>query len=408
MIAHQKSRIMKTIKYLAFILGLGIIAVSCTKTVGDAYKKFEVGGEIKYPGRPDTAIAHSGLNRIQLSVILGNDPLVTKVRVFYNLGKDSIDVAVKRTSGKDTINVIVPNLAEGNYNFDVYTYDAAGHKSVVVNTGGISYGASYVSSLTNRTLVSLTQGTDGKINLSWGAAAGGELGIEVNYISLAGVATKITVVPTQTLTVLPDYKDNTTLTYRSLYKPDPGAFETFSPPLLSVTLPAFERQFDKTKFALLILPTDVLDGGYGWLQSYLWNENYNPPGFATQNKIPCWFTFDTGAAAALSRFKVWQANDRLYQLESVKTFELYGNNTPASDGSFTGWTKIGSYTSVKPSGLPVGQNSTADIAFAKAGEEFTVAAGTPAFRYYRFKLLTNWGNGNFMTMEEITFYTHDR
>lgn len=402
---------MKMFKYFVFACSLGAIAIvaSCTKTTGDAYKQYELGGPLKYPGRADTAIAHSGLNRIQVSVILGNDPLVTKVKVYYNNLKDSTQATVTRTAGKDTVNLIIANLGEGNYDFVVYTYDASGNKSVPVNTSGISYGASYVSSLTNRTLSSLTQSTDGtKINLAWGTAAAGELGIEVKYTGLAGDARTITVKPTETATVLPDYKESTPLTYRSLYKPEVGAFETFSPPLTTVTLPKFERQFDKSKFALVTLPTDVKDGGYGWLQRYLWDDIYNPNGFATQSIIPCWFTIDAGSTAALSRFKVWQANDRLYDKESVKTFELYGTNAPSSDGSFSSWTLIGSYTSVKPSGSPRGTNTAVDIAFAKAGEEFAVAAGTPAFRYYRFKLLTNWGNSSFMTMEEITFYTRDR
>ena len=92
----------------------------------------------------------------------------------------------------------------------------------------------------------------------------------------------------------------------------------------------------------------------------------------------------------------------------MKTFELYGSNNPSSDGSFNSWTLLGAYTSVKPSGLPVGQNTSADVAYAKAGEEFTIASGTPQSRYYRFKLLSNWGNASFMTMAEITFFTHER
>ncbi len=402
---------MKTIKYLAFlwVLCIAFCFTSCTKTTGDAYKKYEKGGEITYPGRADSVFVYSGLNKVKVSVALGNDPLVTKVRVYYNNLQDSTDVSVTRTAGKDTANIIISELTEGNYNFVIYTYDTQGHKSVPVNASGVVYGPSYLTSLSNRTLKSVTESVDGtKINLSWGEPAGGELGIELNYVGQDGVTRKILVAPTEVNTQLPDYKESTELSYKSLYKPDSLAFETFSPVASTVILPKFERQLDKSKFSLVILPTDVLDGGYGWLQRYLWDENYNPPGFATQSKIPCWFTFDSGISTSINRFKVWQANDRLYNLESVKTFELYGTNSPSSDGSFASWTKIGSYTSVKPSGLPVGQNSDSDVAFAKAGEEFTVADGTPKFRYYRFKLLTNWGGGNFMTMEEIAFYTHDR
>jgi hypothetical protein len=401
---------MKITKYFALLYVIAIMGMlnSCTKTAGDAYKKYEAGGEITYPGRLDTILVHSGYNRVQLSALLGNDPLVTKIRVYYNNQHDSTDVNVSHTAGKDTVNVIIDKLTEGNYNFDVYTYDAQGRKSVGINVSGIVYGPSYLNSLINRTLKSLSQSADGnKIELVWGEPASGELGVEVNYTGINGVIKKLIVTAGQINTELPDYKESSLLSFRSLYKPDSAAFETFSPELSSVTLPKFERQLDKSKFAVKILPTDVLEGGYGWLEEYLWDENYNPPGFATESKIPCWFTFDSGSSSALSRFKVWQANDRLYKLQSVKTFELYGSNNPNADGSWESWTKIGSYTSVKPSGLPVGQNSAADVAFALAGEEFTVPAATPKFRYFRFKLLSNY-DGDFMTMEEFAFYTHDK
>jgi len=394
----------------AFLIVPACMAIfsSCTRTTGDAYKKYLAGGEITYPGRADSVIVRAGYKRIELSVILGNDPLVKKIRIFWNNGLDSVDAAVDHITGKDTINVIIPNLIEGNYNFTVYTYDDAGHRSVAFLGSGIVYGDSYVSSLTNRSLRSITQSKDGlRILLTWGGAADGDLGTEVDYIGHDGNSHKIIVPPAETTTTLPDYQENSQLTYQSLYKPDATAFELFSPTPGQATLPAFERQFDKANFAIVILPTDILEGGYGWLENFIWDEQYDPPGFATQSQIPCWFTFDAGSSASLSRFKVWQANDRLYDLESVKTFELYGSNSPNPDGSWGSWTLIGSYTSVKPSGLPVGQNTQTDIDFAKAGEEFTAPAGSPKFRYYRFKLLSNWGGGNFMTMEEITFYTHD-
>jgi len=380
---------------------------ACTKTKGDAYKRYQTGGELVYPGRADTVIVHAGYKRIQLSIVLGNDPLVKKIRVYWNNQHDSLDNSVTHTTGKDTVNVIVPGLIEGNYNFTVFTFDEEGHRSVACYASGVAYGDSYVSSLTNRTLRGIKQSEDGtKIDLIWGGAAEGDLGTEVSYTGSDGLSHKITVPNTETTTSLPDFQENSLLTFQSLYKPDASAFEYFSPALSQVTLPAFSRAIDKSKFAIVILPTDVLEGGYGWLENYLWDENYNPPGFATQSRIPCWFTFDAGQSVSLARFKVWQANDRLYRLESVKTFELYGSDNPNPDGSWDSWTSLGSYTSVKPSGLPVGQNTQEDIDFAKAGEEFTVVGTAPAFRYYRFKLLSNWGNSSFMTMEEITFYEH--
>ncbi|WP_018626619.1 DUF4998 domain-containing protein [Niabella aurantiaca] len=401
---------MKPINHLAVfgILVLAVAMTSCTKTSGDAYRRYLEKGEITYPGRVDTVIVRPGNNRIQLSVVLGNDPLVMRLHVYWNNFQDSLSVPVQHTAGTDTVQVLVPGLDEGNYNFALYTYDATDHQSVVVNAFGVAYGQSYSSSLVNRTLRSVEQSEGNGIILNWGEPAGGELGIDVEYTGAGGSLQKIVVPPTDTRTVLPDYEGQTALTYRSKYKPDTTAFEFFYPPASTITLPVFERRLPKSGFKVLELPTDILDGGYGWLLPYLWDEKYDPPGFATQSVIPCWFTIDCSAAAALSRFKVWQANDRLYDLESVKTFELYGSNAPAADGSWDSWTRIGAYESIKPSGLPVGQNTPEDVAYAKAGEEFAVPEGTEKFRYYRFKLLSNWGGGHFMTLEEVTFYTHDR
>ena len=392
---------------LLIIAILAVTVATCTKTKSDSYKEYLKGGEIVYPGRVDTVIVEAGYKRVQLASVLGNDPLVTRLRIFWNNQTDSVDVAVDHT--KDTVRVVIPNLIEGNYNFIIYTFDKNGNKSVIFNVTGTVYGDSYVGSLANRTLKTVTQSKNGlQIQLTWGEAAAGELGTEVNYVAEDGTAKKMVVPSTEAVTTLPNYKEQSKLTYRSLYKPDSTAFENFSPAAVEITLPLFERELDKAGFKLVNLTTDVQEGGYGWLQQYMWDEKYNPPGFATRNQVPCWFTIDAGQSAALSRFKVWQANDRLYQLESVKTFELYGSNAPNADGTWDSWTKIGEYTSIKPSGQPVGQNTQADIDYAKAGEEFIAPAGTQAYRYYRFKLLTNWGNRPFMTIEEFTLYTRDR
>jgi hypothetical protein len=401
-----KIKFMKTIKYFALLLVpcFAFCLASCTKTTGDAYKKFEKGGEITYPGRADSVFVYSGNNRVKLSIVLGNDPLVTKIRVFYNNMQDSTETPVTRTLGVDTVNIIVDKLTEGNYNFIIYTYDIKGNKSVVSNASGVVYGSSYTASLANRNLKLAYFDDDGKATIDWGNAASDELGVQLTYINTASLTKTIVVPKSETYTKISGVKPNSQLTFRSLFKPDSTAFETFSP---AVATAYFSNGLNKSKFKSLILPTDVLEGGYGWLEEFLWDDNYNPPGFATESKVPCWFTFDSGIPTAITGFKVWQANDRLYDLQSVKAFELHGSNNPNPDGSWGSWTKIGSYESMKPSGLAVGTNSDADVAFALRGESFPVIAGTPKFRYFRFKLLSNFGNGDFMTMEEFSFFTND-
>ncbi|WP_316839507.1 DUF4998 domain-containing protein [Pedobacter gandavensis] len=383
-----------------------ISLMACRKE--DAYKKFMEGGELSYAGRVDSVIMRPGNQRIQLSLVLGSDPLVTKVRAYWNERRDSLELPVTRTQGKDTVHMVIPGLKEGNYNFHVFTYDKAHNTSVVVNASGTVYGESYFNSLVNRRLKEIGFSLDGsKLELNWATGNIDEIGIELKYTSADGLPKTVIVPPKQLKTELTDAKEGSVLKYRSLFKPEPNAIDTFSRDYANLTVPFFERKLDKTLFKELILPTDARTA-HSWLMPYLWDEKYDPPGFATTNGKPVWFTFDTGLSTNLTRFKIWQANDRLYTGESVRKFEIWGSNNPNPDGSWESWTRLMSCESLKPSGLPKGQNSAVDIAYAKAGEEFVFPAETPKVRYLRLKLLENWGNGSFMTMAEVNLWTNSR
>lgn len=399
---------MKRIYNMALFLALlgSISLMACRKE--DAYKKFMEGGELSYAGRVDSVIMRPGNQRIQLSMVLGSDPLVTKVRAYWNERRDSVELPVTRTPGKDTVHMVIPGLKEGNYNFHVFTYDNKQNSSVVVNASGTVYGESYFNSLVNRRIKESGFSLDGaNLELDWATGNIDEIGIELKYTTTDDLEKTLIVPAKQIKTQLNDVKEGTILKYRSLFKPEPNAIDTFSRDYANLTIPFFERKLDKAKFKELILPTDAKTD-HGWLMSNLWDEQYVAPGFATTRGIPSWFTFDTGVSSTLKRFKTWQASDRLYIGESIRKFEIWGSNDPHPDGSWESWTKLMNGESVKPSGLPVGQNSAADIAYAKAGEGYVLPEGLPKFRYIRFKLLQNWGNAGFMTMGEITLWTGDR
>ncbi|MFC3199154.1 DUF4998 domain-containing protein [Parapedobacter deserti] len=380
---------------------------SCIKQ--DAYKKFLEGGEISYAGRADSVIARSGNGRIQLSIILGNDPNVNKVRAFWNDRRESAEMQIPESGNRDTVRMVIENLAEGTHNFVVYTFDNKNNSSVAVNVTGDVYGENYVSTLSNRMLGEIRYSSDGKkLQLQWESSPPSEVYTEVHYQDRNNQSRSLTVYPEETLTEIENYNEGAGIQYLSFFKPDSTAFELFFSEMASVEIPKFERLLDKANFKDFSLPTDVKDGGYGWLIEYLWDENYDPPGFATQSGIPQWFTLDLGVSTSLSKFKIWQANDRLYEKESVKKFEVWGSENPDMNGSWDSWTKLMTCESVKPSGLPVGERTSADIEYARAGEEFVFPVGTPKIRYLRFKLLENWGDSHFMTIAELSFWTSER
>ena len=89
--------------------------------------------------------------------------------------------------------------------------------------------------------------------------------------------------------------------------------------------------------------------------------------------FPHRFTVDLGVSAQLSRVKTWQrsADDVRWQ---------HGADVLA------GWTLLGDFVSVKPSGLPTGQVSDEDVELVAEGEEFIFPRDIPAVRYIRFEV----------------------
>lgn len=403
---------MKMNKYLAclFTIAAGLCIASCTKE--DDFKKFIADGEITYPARVDSVIVRPGNKRVQLRLALGSDPSITKIKAYWNNRADSTEVSVARTGGyaKDTIDVLISNLNEGVYNFDVFTFNANNNKSVVAHATGSVYGDSYASTIANRAIKSISQDVAGNIVITWQSPLAGEKSIELKYKDSNG-AEKIINTPQGAMsTQIADYQGETILSYRSVFLPDSNAYDTFSKEYVNITLPAYERQLAKTGFAEIILPTDVKEGGFGWLMPALWNGVATGNGFATQpNKpLPVWFTFDTGILTKLSKVRFWMPQDRIYRLEAVKSFEIWGSDNPAADGSWGSWTLLQTCEVPKPSGSPVGTNTPADVAAAATGHDFLLPTTLPRTRYIRIKVLSNWGNGSFQAMGEFTFFTKER
>jgi hypothetical protein len=180
--------------------------------------------------------------------------------------------------------------------------------------------------------------------------------------------------------------------------------------------PMLEQFLDKSKFKEMNLPTDYnAPHSNGTLRmSRIWDGQYtSETDFVTVpgKGLPQWFTFDLGSLTKLSRivlFKRISANF-LYNSGAVKKWELWGSANPNPDGSFDdSWTLLSTCQSIKPSGLPPGQNTNEDRDYAAKGEEFEFPADAPPVRYIRWKTLENWGNVTHVNITEIDVFGQPR
>lgn len=224
----------KTCLFLVF----GCVVFSSCDKMEDGYLKYAEGGEIVYIGKADSVKTFSGKNRIKLSWLLISDPKISKCKVYWNDRLDSTIIDVVRSKGVDTVKVIIDNLAEQSYNFEVYTFDNAGRSSVKVETSGKVYGNRYAGSIFNRTLKSVAFSVD-KANIEWYAAAADAIAVEIKYTDKFGVERTVRQEPIlnpnnprdapsiPVLVSLPDFKKGNSFQYRTLYKPALSAIDIF-------------------------------------------------------------------------------------------------------------------------------------------------------------------------------------
>jgi hypothetical protein len=135
---------------------------------------------------------------------------------------------------------------------------------------------------------------------------------------------------------------------------------------------------------------------------------YTPPTITDQG--PHSITFDLGQTAQLSRLVIWDYPETIsgrktyFYRGNMKNFEIWGSDNPNPDGSYDSWYKLGTYESVKPSGLPYAEVSDEDQKTAQAGFSWDLDINVPKLRYLRIKCLSNWMGTNFLMITEVQAY----
>jgi len=218
---------------LCLVAALGF--PSCSD-MNDNYEVFLKDGETIYPGKADSLKTFSGNYRIMLQWLLVSDPTIARARIFWNTKQDSMEIAIQRTLGVDTIRVIIPNLDERTYTFNIFTFDKAGNKSVSSEVAGVAYGDIYRGSLLNRAYSKVAV-TSGKLVITWKAAQKQSIGDELVYTDNTGTEKTVLVPVTETTTTLSDYQTGTSFKYRSGYLPEVTAIDTFYTGFITVTPP---------------------------------------------------------------------------------------------------------------------------------------------------------------------------
>ncbi|MDO5570655.1 MAG: DUF4998 domain-containing protein [Bacteroidales bacterium] len=198
------------------------------------YKEFIKEGEIVYAGIPDSIIMKPGRNRMLINFRI-TDPSVNELRAFWSNKSDSIVFSIPSGKQYAKYEIEIPNLKEGSYTFTMHTYTPSGTISMGASAVSRVYGDIYEEYLLNTPLKGayVIEGKPSDVETNWGASDDTSLGCELIYKSVnSGVDTTI-FIPTDQITynsnvmVIKNYQTSSPITYRTLYRPEEAAVDTF-------------------------------------------------------------------------------------------------------------------------------------------------------------------------------------
>ena len=303
----------------------------------DVHKEYIEGGEIIYAPKPDSVNFIAGEGRILFNCRTYNAPNVRSVDVYWNDRLDSLIIPVELSTGYDSISVILDNMKEKSYTFNIQTTDNFGHKSLFVTSFGTSYGDTYRATLNDRGIKSLSL-SDKEGTIEWYSAPMHLVRNEIRYIKNDGSQTTVKISSIDNLAKLPDVKPGSTFEYRSLYIPEEVAIDTFATAWKEYETPfPTEYKYDRSSWEVLsVSDVSTSEGGGmttlidGDLSTY-WQSAYE----GGDAPLPHWAVIDMQTPRNISRVELYRRTGN----KDTKSIELYVSDHP--DANAAGWIKIG-------------------------------------------------------------------
>ncbi|MBB5441109.1 hypothetical protein HDC92_004814 [Pedobacter sp. AK017] len=324
---------MKTKIFLSIALA-GVCGFMACKKMDSTYAQYVIPNGIIYPGKANSPVAKSGLNKVQISWKRGSDPKVVKARVFWNNYTDSAEVPVP--ANQEVISYTVTNLPENYYSFIIRTYDAAGHASVPVEVSGDAWGERYRSTLLNRVVQSSTFNLANTLSLQFEPVIPGSTIVksDVEYTTTAGVLKTVSVLPGTLTLQLTDYKLETGYKLRTQHLAATAIDPLYTNDQLVESFLLNKTEWKVIDFSSqnpdannLSIPANMIDGNPAtrWVT------------LATTSRYPHYITVDLGSSRTIKTVSLWRWVQATPDERGPNVVQFLGsaNNTT--------WTDMGTY-----------------------------------------------------------------
>ena len=214
---------MKLFQHLALAFLFAGCLISCDG-MDATYKEFIGEGPIVYIGKVDSLKSYAGRNRAMLEWQKLLDPRAKTAKIFWENRTKSTEVEL--TDKASLTQVVIKDLAEGSYVFEVCTYDDYGNSSIMSEVPCTVYGDVYERLLFNTKLKTATV-KEGVLTLTFAASLEATFfGSEITYTSTEGGKKTVVLEAPATQIEIDDFAGGNVV-YRSVYLPEETAIDYF-------------------------------------------------------------------------------------------------------------------------------------------------------------------------------------
>ncbi len=216
---------MKKYIYIVVVLFEFVFLSSCTDLVG-TFEDFQGDGEIIYVGKIDSLKVHEGLHKIQLEGYLYYAETAEEVIVKWN--DQQYSQSLEGYEKTDTLKILLDNLEEDLYVFDIYTVDKKQNRSIITTIQANVYGDKFIAAQ-NPVTYTYTLNEDGSVTFTWNEISK-LMKVSLDYVDVSGKE-KAIVVPFSTITTeIPDIQMANGVKITTWIKPNEDALEYISLP----------------------------------------------------------------------------------------------------------------------------------------------------------------------------------
>ena len=396
---------------MIFLICLIATTTSCNDM--DKIHQQYLDGEIIYSGKLDTLLIRPGMYRAQLEAythLLGNS---NKVIVEFDNRTEIYDI---ESDVPEIYSVIIENLDEDFYEFDVITQDQEGNLSIPQTVSGFAVGDNFVGDQPSREVNDFTFETDGNyVNFFGNAESEFVIFTTLDYDNENNEVVRDTLFFEDDKVKLIDFLPLGNLTTQSYIQSGLRGIDTIALEPVSYSLPNVPyAELSKEFIQIIDMPGDN-NGQYDGAnpQEFLfdgnaaWNGNNQQTYFSQPGDIPHHFTIDLGVNTVLRKVKLEMPDAQTNNQNNATRVQVWGrgdllfaetNTSTESDLTNAGWLLMEDVTLD-------GQN--------ESNHSFLISPMNN-IRYVKYRVVSTVGNVH-SQLTEMTFYgqntepiTHDK